>query len=261
MGLRERLENLVANPLVVDSTDYDFAKGLLEYYNKKGHLTSGRRPWLDKLEAKYDPTTYVDPIKGNPQGEQIVKLLEREDVASRDRSFLESLKGAVARWGKLTDRQAAALERITERYSEEGKQRRAAWNENYAARRDEAVIAANYYAANPPYYGDLAERILTEPDFVPTEKQFNAITQNKYAQKVIKAAQAPALYPEGTMVEGRAGGNYRFRGKKGFVLKTDHGPITNAAKGVKKYLVLPIGEPAPIVIEEREIKRVKKIKK
>ena len=60
MGLRERLENLVANPLVVDSTDYDFAKGLLEYYNRKGHLTSGRRPWLDKLEHKYDAANYVE---------------------------------------------------------------------------------------------------------------------------------------------------------------------------------------------------------
>ena len=79
MGIKERLENLVANPLVVDSTDYDFARGLLEYYNKRGYLTAGRRPWLDKLEAKYDPATYVDPLAGNPQGACIVALLEREE--------------------------------------------------------------------------------------------------------------------------------------------------------------------------------------
>lgn len=261
MGLKERLENLVANPLVVDSTDYDFARGLLEYYNKKGYLTTGRRPWLDKLEAKYDPATYVDPLAGNPVAGCIVELLGREDVAQRDKNFLESLKGAIARWGRLTDRQAAALERIVERYSEEGKTRRAAWAAQYADRRQEAVIAANYYAANPPYYGDLAERILTDEEFIPSEKQFNAITQNKYAQKVIKATLADPLYPEGVMVEGRAAAAYNIRGKKAFVLKAGYGNVTNAAKGTKKYLILPVGEPSPVVVEEREIKKVKKLKK
>lgn len=260
MGLKERLENLVANPLVVDSTDYDFARGLLDYYNKKGYLTAGRRPWLDKLEAKYDPATYVDPLAGNPQAALIVDLLEREDVSVRDKNFLESLKGAVARWGKLTDRQAVALERINERYSAEGQQRREQWSQQYATRRQEAVIAANYYAANPPYYGDLAESILTDPDFIPTEKQFNALTQNKYAQKVIKATLSEPLFAEGQMVEGRASANYKLRGKKAFVLKANHGHVTNAAKGTKKYLVLPVGQPAPLVVEEREIKKVKKLR-
>ena len=247
MGLRERLENLVANPLVVDSTDFEFAKGLLDYYNKKGSLTTGRRPWLDKLEMKYNPENYVDPLKGNPEAQTIVQLLEREDVADGDKRFLTSLKGAIARWGKLTDRQFAALERIAERYSEEGKKRTAEWSTIYADRRPEAIAAANYYAANPPYYGDLAERILTEPDFIPTEKQFNAITQNKYAQKVIKATFSEPLFAAGAMVEGRASAHYRLRGKKAFVLKVNHGHVTNAAKGTKKYLVLPVGEPTPLV--------------
>ena len=262
MGLRERLENLVANPLVVESTDYDFAKGLLEYYNKKGSLTAGRRPWLDKLEEKYDPATYVDPIKGNPQGEKIVALLNNPEVAERDKNFLNSLKGAVARWGKLTDRQEYALNQIVDRYSEEGKTRRNEWAENYkGALREEAVIAARYYLANPPYYGDLAYRIVSEEDFVPSEKQFNAITKNKYAQKVIRASQSEALYPVGTLVEGRAGSPTRLRGVKAFVLKVDASPVINAARGTKRYLVLPVGKPNAVEVEERYIKRVKNLKK
>jgi len=261
MGLRERLENLVANPLVVDSTDYDFAKSLLAYYNKKGHLTTGRRPWLDKLEHKYDAANYVDPIEGNPVAECIVGLIENESVTERDRNFLQSLKNAVIRWGSLSERQHNALQNIVNRYSEEGVSRLEEWGKTYATRKPEAVIAANYYAANPPYYGDLAERILTEPDFVPSEKQFNAITQNKYAQKVIKATLAEPLFQEGVMVEGRASGRLKIRSKKAFVLKANYGHVTNAAKGTKKYLILPVGQPSPIVVEERELKKVKKLKK
>ena len=260
MGLKQRLENLVANPLVVDSTDYVFAKGLLDYYNKKGYLSTGRRPWLDKLEVKYDPATYVDPLAGNPEAACIVALLEREDVSVRDKNFLESLKGAVARWGKLTDRQEYALNQIVERYSDEGRARRSEWSSIYKdGPRAEAVIAAHYYLSNPPYYADLATRIVTEDDFIPSEKQFNAITKNKYAQKVIKAALSEPLFAEGQMVEGRAS-SYKLRGKKAFVLKVNYGYVTTAAKGTKKYLVLPVGQPAPVVVEEREIKKVKKLK-
>ena len=261
MGLRERLENLVRNPLLAESSDFDFAKGLLDYYNKKGHLTAGRRPWLDKLEAKYDPETYVDPLANNPQADHMKSLLEREDVTERDKAFVTSLKNALERYGALTERQAVAFERRSARYSEEGQARRASWAADYASRREDAVIAAKYYAANPPYYGDLAERILSDEDFVPTEKQFNAITQNKYAQKVIKATKSDPLYPEGTMVEGRSGGPLPYRGKKGFVLKVNYGAVVNAAKGVKRYLVLPVGSPTPVVVEERHIKKVKKLMK
>ena len=261
MGLRNRLENLVANPLLVESPDYQFAKSLLEYYRRKGHLTAGRRPWLDKLEMKYDPANYVNPLEGNPTGDLLQTLLANESVGARDRDFLTSLKNGLARYGSLSDRQLDALNRVSERYSPEGEARREAWAEKYASVKNEAVIAASYYEANPPYYGDLASRILRDPDFVPSEKQFNAITQNKYAQKVIAATISEPLYAEGTLVEGRASASPRLRGKKAFVLKTNHGPVTNAAKGTKKYLVLPVGEPSPVVVEEREIKRVKKLKK
>jgi hypothetical protein len=260
MGLRERLENLVVNPLLVDSSDFGFAQGLLDYYNKKGHLTAGRRPWLDKLEIKYDPVNFVDPLANNPIADQMKTLLSREDVTARDKAFLTSLKNALARYGSLTERQSSAYTKLSERYSEEGRARRSQWATNYSALREDATIAAHYYAANPPYYGDLAERILSDVDFVPTEKQFNAITQNKYAQKVIKATKADALYSEGTLVEGRATAG-SFRNKKGFVLKVNYGAVTNAAKGVKRYLVLPIGSPVPVVVEERYIKKVKKLKK
>ena len=52
-----------------------------------------------------------------------------------------------------------------------------------------------------------------------------------------------------------------MRNKKAFVLKVDAAPVISAAKGVKRYLVLPIGEATPVLVEEREIKAVKKFKK
>lgn len=262
MGLRERLENLVVNPRLVEAgSDLDFAKSLLGHYRTKGSLTSGRREWLTKLEDKYDEANWSDPFD-NEIGRSLNGLLANEELNSRDRSFVESLKRQFHRWGKLTEKQQYALNQMIERHSPEGILRRENWAAIYRENhRSDAMVAAAYYEANPPYYRDLSIRILNEENFVPSEKQFNAITKNKYAQKVIAAANAAPKYAVNSLIEGRASSSRKIRGKKAFVLKVDAGPITNAAKGVKKYLVLPIGEAAPLLVEERDIKIVKKIKK
>ena len=262
MSLRNRLEALVSNPRLIQAgTDLEFATSLLEYYNRKGCLTSGRRPWLDKLEEKYSEENWSDPFD-NPVGQKLNLLLSNEQITPRDAAFANSLKNNFARYGALTERQEWALTQMVERYSPEGQLRRENWSEEYRTNhREEALIAAAYYEANPPYFRDLSIRILHEEGFVPTEKQFRSMTMNKYAQKVIAAAKAEAKYPVNSLIEGRASSSRRIRGKKAFVLKVNAAPITNAAKGVKKYLVLPVGEAAPIVVEERDIKLVKKIKK
>lgn len=261
MNIRERLEALVVNPRLVESGgDLDFAKSLLGSYNERSSLSSGRRVWLDKLEEKYSEDNFVDPLD-NETGRQLKSLLS-EDLSNRDRAFVESLKRGFARWGNLSEKQQYALQSMAERYSPEGRARAENWSEIYRSEhREEAIIAAHYYLANPPYYGDLAEKILNDESFVPSEKQVRSITKNKYAQKVIAATIADAKYPVNSLVEGRASSSRSIRGKKAFVLQVNSGPVTSAAKGVKKYLVLPVGEAAPVVVEERHIKLVKKIKK
>ena len=260
MNLRVRLEKLVSNLGNEASGDLSFAKSLLEYYSQKGRLSSGRREWLDKLEIKYDESNWVDPLD-NESGKTIKEILNNPNLSERDRAFVESLKNGLARFGNLSTRQEYALGRVAERYTADGVAKRSAWVESYDAdKRNRARIAAEYYKANPPYYGDLAHRILSDDEFVPSEKQYKALVENKYASKVIAAALAEPKYPVNTLVEGLATCGRNMRGKKAFVLKVDAAPITNAAKGVKKYLVLPVGEATPIVVEEREIKVVKKVK-
>jgi hypothetical protein len=261
MSLRNRLENLVANPRLVETgTDLDFATSLLDYYNKKGSLSSGRRPWLDKLEDKYDAAAWVDPLD-TPVGKSIVEALANEALAPRDRGFIESLKGQYVRWGKLSDKQLSALQNVSVRYSDAGIASRNEWTTSYSSGdlRQRCEIAAAYYAANPPYYGELADKILSQEGFIPSERQYNKITQNKYALKVIEATLAEPKYPLNALVEGRASAGRRLQGKKAFVLKVNAAPVVNAAKGSKRYLVLPIGEAAPMLVEEREIKKVRKI--
>ena len=255
MNLRERLNALVVNPRIqFAARDLKFAKSLLAYYERTGRLTSGRRVWVDRLEARY-----ADDAPDNSDAavtERIEAVMARAEVGSWDHNFLGSVLQQNRERGQLSQRQLEILTKIEERYSQSALDKKAAWagcwTEEMA---DRMRVAAAYYAANPPYYGDLARQVLDNPNFVPTERQYRAMVENKYAAKVITAHFSDPAFPVGSKVMGRANAPFGIKGKMGFVMKTDAKPVTNAARGTKVYMVLPVGEPTPIYCEERHLKR------
>ena len=253
--LRKRLETLVANPrLKASGRDLQFAESLLAYYERTGRLTSGRRTWIDKLEAKY--AADAPDMSDQTLGSRIDAVMPKTDPRSWDRGFLESLQEQNRTRGNLSARQIQILEKIEDNHSEEVIARRATWADDYNAESAERMkVAAAYYAANPPYFGDLAHSVLNVEGFVPTEKQYRSLTENKYAAKVIAAHFAEPSFPVGSKVEWRSSAGARYRGMKGFVMKVNAKPVTNAARGTKVYMVLPVGAAVPVFAEERHLKR------
>ena len=68
---------------------------------------------------------------------------------------------------------------MEQRYSPESQLKRERWAQSYKAEhRETALICANYYATTM-YFRDLSLKIATDEDFVPTEKQFNALDQKQ----------------------------------------------------------------------------------
>lgn len=253
--LRNRLSSLVENPRVIASgRDLDFIKSLLAYYERTGRLTSGRRIWLEKLESKYAADA---PDKSDVSlAERIATVLGKVDSKSWDANFLGSIAEQNRSRGSLSARQLQILEKIEENHSEEVIARRASFADNYTPEMAERMrVAANYYIANPPYYRDLAKSVLSDENFIPTEKQYKALTENKYALKVLAAHFAEPAFPVGSKVEGRSSAPRSISHKKGFVVSVNAKPVTNAARGTKVYMVLPIGAATPVFVEERHLKR------
>ena len=140
-------------------------------------------------------------------GEARFESLMAKDLSERDRSFAESLKRQFEDGGKLSPKQIECVERMEERYSDAAVAARNEWEANYKANhRPIAEICARYYRTTT-YFRDLATKILLDEDFVPTEKQFNALTKNKYAKKAIAAATEPPAFPVGTLAKVRANYN------------------------------------------------------
>ena len=140
-------------------------------------------------------------------GEARFESLMAKKLSEKDRSFAESLKRQFEDGGKLSPKQIECVERMEQRYSPTSVLKREQWAQSYKAdHRGTALIVARYYRTTN-YFRDLATKILLEEEFVPTEKQFNAIAKNKYAVKAIATATEPPAYPVGSLCKVRANYN------------------------------------------------------
>ena len=199
------------------------------------------------------------------------QLVERiEKVAARgtttltdwERSFLGSLRDSAKKWGRLTGKQHDVFQRIERKSNPKHMAARKKWNERFTpAMRESLKFAAEYYKANPPYFGDAATRILSNPDYVPTEKLYRKMVENKYVQRAIANANEDAKFPVGTMVMVRDSKNVqgrisRYRGQLAVVVECAKS-IRSATKGSRNMTVLPVGGTETIQTEERYLKGAK----
>ena len=182
-----------------------------------------------------------------------------------EKGFVESLLTQVDRGRTLSARQLEVFEKIENRYSDAVLAQRQKWIDKYRSDpslREKARICAEYYAATG-YYTDLAESILHQDGFAPTEKQFNGITGNKYAAKVLAAYYAEPKFAVGSYVSLRSTApfDYRRRASLGpcVIIQSDAAPIVSAARGVKRYKILPFGSAETIIVEERHLKKARKL--
>ena len=205
------------------------------------------------------------PRQDNPQ---LVSRIEKaaargtSSLSDWERSFMGSLLDSAKKWGRLTAKQHEVFQRI-EKKTDPAHQRavsdwRVAWLTN-PEMHEAIVFAANYYKANPPYYGEVADRILNDSSYIPSEKLYRKMVENKYVQRAIQHAEAGPLYTVGSMATVRnsesVGGPARmYRGKDVIVLEVEE-KVTSAVKGARIYKVLPVGSVTPIETQERFLKK------
>jgi len=260
----DRLTAIINNP-AVSAGDRNFANSLLSYYVKRKSLTSGRARCVRELEARYSAEAVADREKTTaPLRSRLQALTARVTEGSWAGGFVESLTEQVASGRNLSPRQFEILEKIEGEHSDEAINAAASWDADFSDdMRDRLTVAARYYRRTG-YFTNLVDRALT-PDgqptaFIPTEKQYRKITENKYAQKVLAAHFETPKYTAGSMVQLRPSAGYLRRsnaGDKPCVVISTTEPIVSACKGAKMYRILPIGSATMITIEERHIKKAR----
>ena len=264
-----RLEALIANP-AISQRDKAFAESLHSFYTSKRRLTAGRARCVAQLEDRYSPEKLAAAMeKGAAMLERLNAVCERTEPKSWGRGFVNSLQGQIMAGRELSEKQIKTLEKIEAENSDEAIKARVTWRLDYRYEADPAwsachskvaEVAARYYKA-AGYFQGLVHSILNDDGFVPTIEQYNKITKNKFAVKVLTAHFADPKFAPGSLVQFGATAPSALRRIKVpcVVISSNGGPITSAAKGAKVYSVLPMGSAKTLLCEERHLKKARKV--
>ena len=205
-----------------------------------------------------------NPVSKTELVDRIEKVAARGTTTLSDweRSFLGSLRDSAKKWGRLTAKQHDVFQRIEVKSNPKHIEARKVWNDSFTpVMREKLEFAAEYYKANPPYFGDAAERIISNPDYLPTEKLYRKMVENKYVQRALSNASEEIKYPAGSMVMVRdsqaVGGMLAtWRGKLAMVVECEQN-VRSATRGARSLTVLPVGSTHTIKTHERFIKKAK----
>ena len=198
--------------------------------------------------------------------------------------FADSIRDQITKGRTLSDRQKATCHKILKENSKEANRELANWESEYNMHhKKKAIQIATYYKAQTGgYFGALVASILA--DQVPPRGKYLKMRNNKYAKKVLaEIERKPRFSTEDhiepnskfqtgysfkhPMMSGRKGESYvsgdeksNFKARGGIIIDIDD-KIHSAAKGAKRYLVLPFGSAETYWVEERFLKKKSKVKK
>jgi len=195
---------------------------------------------------------------------RIEKLIKEDQLSNWEQNFLESLTLWVDKGRGISHRQNTTLQNIESKYSDDKKAALEIWKKGFTSEmRENMTIMAHYYINNPPYFGDIARQVLSDSDeiYIPAEKAYHAMCENKYATRVIEIVKGAPLFKAGTMASIRAnacGNATRFQNKMVMVLEHDTSKVVSVAKDARPVHVIPVGTSVSFWTEERYLKKVKK---
>ena len=261
---------LLANP-ALSKRDREIIESLQAHWKRGKSLSRGRKSYFYLIKDRTEKAAAIaaERAAGAPttMSQRLQALNGRiQDRSSWDAGFVESLIQQEAS-RDLSPRQVEVLEKIESRHTDELLAERLAWaNGGYGAAEHERMrVACTYYRLSGQYYRTIVSRFFDEgEDYIPTKDEYDKVVNNKYSTKVIKAWEAAPKYPAGTLVQVRSTAPYsRLRqpsltsylqiGTLCVVIGTSE-PIVSAAKGCKRYKVLPVGSTEFYLVEERDIK-------
>ena len=115
----------------------------------------------------------------NAKIQEAFKFLSNQELVGWDKGFVESVTEWFERHNGLSEKQYSLLAKIVEKFSPENLRAKEEWALEYRSNHiKNAKIIAKYYEGTG-YFTALARDILFEDTFVPSRKQWKAVSENK----------------------------------------------------------------------------------
>jgi hypothetical protein len=218
----------------------------------------------------------LSPFEQKYDQKDIDRFISRahKHFTDREHTFLQSIRQQLEKNHQLSYSQEQWIGTIMSKYSKSAIKIESDWIANFSSQhRAIGIQVANYYNANPPYYGSITIKVLASPEtFVLSKSTWDKFCENKYALKIRDIYLAPLKFNASDCVKIRSNNRidlanaidpkYSNRragrqeaNKVGFILETDVKPVTRAAKGSRVYKILLTGETKPIFAHESDLKK------
>ena len=205
---------------------------------------------------------------------RIENLLKSGKLSGWEQDFCASINSQLIRGRKLSKKQINLIHKIEGNvaklvvgYDQWVKQ----WDEE---KRKLWNIAMDYYEQNRPYFSNEVakhkEARREEREYIPPQRTFKKVVENKYVQKVINELDKKPAFEPGSMVTLRASVRpadlpdsrilYReikeLKATPLFVMAVLDS-VGSSAKGAREYSILPAGWTRTLKVQERHIKKAK----
>ena len=184
--------------------------------------------------------------------ERITALLNRP-VTAADKLYIESFRIYFDKKGFLTIRQYEFFKSLEDRYSDAKLAQSLEWNAKFDDEKRKRLDLAFMYYRNTPYFSELVRKIALNPNFIPSENQYNSFCNNKYISRAIENYNTPPKYNLCDLVVFRKGKAYPY--KEDTLCMIEHVEEKGAYRaGDRQYKLLIIGSEESRVVCEDQIK-------
>ena len=168
-----------------------------------------------------------------------------------EKNFLISIKDQYIKKNSLSDAQMNHLNNIAQRFTPDAIKQRddwyASWNDQ---KKDNFKKIVDYYL-NSVYYTSITRKVRENPEYVPTEKEYDTLVNNKYAQRYLNNLNCTPKYQVGDLVQIRS--SWFRQGEIGTIIEVRN--VDSWVTGSRKYLVNLLGEDDAREWEERGLKK------
>jgi len=203
------------------------------------------------------PKVVVQKVDDATIPNRLDSLINNPTITPNDKQFCESLKQGWTKYNSLTAGQYGALQKCELRYDATNVAARTQaqndWLNSFTPEmRARLNVCAQYYSQTP-YFRDIAMRVITDPTWTPSEKQYRAMCENKYANRIMENIETPIKFEVGSIVEIRK--TARWWGHTNICVVLEIQNTVGPARGSRNYVVMPIGSDQKQTVYEKDIKK------
>lgn len=209
------------------------------------------------------------PSVSSPDIPIMIQQLKSVSLSPSQMDIVYSFETFYGKKGCLTERQYQLLQKFAAEHSQEKQEEHAVWRNNFTQEmRDKLNIVCEYYSKTGYFQSIVSQWQSDKENYIPTKQQYEKISGNTYAKKLLESHTLPTVFNNGDLVCIRANitkSSIRYLSKRPEVpysstilFVVDNRVFSGSA--IHRYCkVFPLNNPeALMLVREKDLKTYRK---